>query len=264
MPGSRIALSSGSTAAAGRSSMTRGRLEMFAATPATDGQGGVKRGAGKGAIEFQFNPKEMSIAKSASWGASSSKRAGKAPPSEFKGAEPCKLTLELFFDATDTFDSSVLDRVEKVFACLVPPSGDANAWPPLVELHWGEVTSFLGYVAQVQAKYTLFAPNGTPVRATCSLTVQEMREQNQKQNPTSGTYVVHAEHTLLQGETLASIAYREYGDPQLWRALADFNEIDDPLRVRPGTVLIVPELTDLLAAASVRGRDRGLLPAGAG
>ena len=80
MAGTAIALSSGSAAASGRSSMTRGRLEMFAATPATDGQGGVKRGAGKGAIEFQFNPKEMSIAKSAKWESKPAARAGGAAP----------------------------------------------------------------------------------------------------------------------------------------------------------------------------------------
>jgi nucleoid-associated protein YgaU len=257
MPGSGIALSSnGHTPAAARSSVTRGRLEMFAAEHPGKG-GGAKKGGSKGSIEFQFNPKEMSIAKSAKWESKPAPRAGGSSPPEFKGSEPCKLTLELFFDATDTFDSKVVDRVEKVFACLVPAGGEAKAWPPLVQLHWGEVTSFLGYVTQVQAKYTLFAPNGTPLRATCSLTIQEMPEQKAKQNPTSGTYVVHAEHTLLQGETLASIAYREYGDPQLWRALAEFNEVDDPLRLRPGTTLVVPELTDLLAAVEAARAAEG-------
>jgi nucleoid-associated protein YgaU len=253
MAGSSIALSSnGHTPAAARSNVQHGRLELYASKHPGTGSGADK-GPKKDPIHFQFNPKEMSIAKSAKWGSSPTAKAPKSAPPEFQGSEPCKLTLELFFDATDTFDASVVQRVEAVFGCLVPVSGKEGAWPPLVQLHWGEVTSFLGYVTQVQAKYTLFAPNGTPLRATCSLTIQEMPEQKGKQNPTSGTYVLHTEHTLLRGETLASIAYREYGDPALWRALAEFNDVDDPLRLRPGTSLVVPELADLLAAAGTGG-----------
>ena len=30
------------------------------------------------------------------------------------------------------------------------------------------------------------------------------------------------------------------GSPFLWRLLATYNEVDDPLRVEPGTVLAVP------------------------
>ena len=35
-------------------------------------------------------------------------------------------------------------------------------------------------------------------------------------------------------------AFAEYGDPTAWRALAAFNEIDDPLRVPTGRVLLLP------------------------
>ena len=38
-------------------------------------------------------------------------------------------------------------------------------------------------------------------------------------------------HTVTAGDSLASLAYREYGDPALWRALARYNGIDDPIRV---------------------------------
>ena len=42
------------------------------------------------------------------------------------------------------------------------------------------------------------------------------------------------------GDSLASVAYAEYGDPTAWRAVARFNGIDDPLRCRPGTRLLLP------------------------
>jgi len=46
------------------------------------------------------------------------------------------------------------------------------------------------------------------------------------------------------GDSLPAVAYREYGNPNLWRALAEANGVDDPLRLRPGTSLLVPSRSD--------------------
>lgn len=243
MPGTTVALSTTSPASA---TLQHGQLRVFCSLPPTKDRG-AKPGDSLPAVEFQFNPKEMSIQKTSTWNRTpASKAKGSAPP-EFNGSGPCKLSLELFFDASDTFDSSVVKRVEQLFSCLVRDPAKPGSWPPLVQLEWGPVTSFLGYVSSVQAKYTLFAPNGTPLRATCSVTIEEVPQPAAKQNPTSGTYAVHSEHTLVHGETLPGLAYREYGDPALWRALAAFNDIDDPMRLRSGSTVVVPELSDLLA-----------------
>jgi hypothetical protein len=44
-------------------------------------------------------------------------------------------------------------------------------------------------------------------------------------------------------ERLDEIAYRYYGSPWLWRLLAVFNGINDPLRLPPGLLLQVPPLS---------------------
>src|SRR5439155_1089908 len=43
-----------------------------------------------------------------------------------------------------------------------------------------------------------------------------------------------------EGDTLQSIATNEYGNPNFWRGLARFNDIDDPLRLKLGTRILVP------------------------
>jgi nucleoid-associated protein YgaU len=48
----------------------------------------------------------------------------------------------------------------------------------------------------------------------------------------------------VEGETLQSVAYAELGRPAYWRAIAQLNGIDDPLRVRAGTVLLIPSVAD--------------------
>jgi nucleoid-associated protein YgaU len=254
MAGTAIALTASGAGAAGRSSLQHAKLRIFESVkPPPRSTSGATAGSPMGELAFQFNPKEMSIQKAAKWERKRAPKATAAGPVEFTGSDPCKLSLELFFDATDTLDTRVVDAVEKLFSCTVPMNGDPDRWPPLVVLDWGSVTSFLGFVTSVQAKYTLFAPGGTPLRATCSVSIEEMPQTAARQNPTSGTQAVHSQHTLVEGESLASVAYREYGDPALWRPLAAFNGIDDPMRLRPGATLDVPELGELLVA----GRERG-------
>ena len=49
----------------------------------------------------------------------------------------------------------------------------------------------------------------------------------------------------MAGDSLASVAFAEYGDPTAWRALAAFNDIDDPLRVPTGSLLLLPTPEEL-------------------
>jgi nucleoid-associated protein YgaU len=48
--------------------------------------------------------------------------------------------------------------------------------------------------------------------------------------------------TVLPGETIDAIAFAEYGDASRWRAIADFNHLDNPLRLRVGQQLALPPL----------------------
>jgi nucleoid-associated protein YgaU len=38
------------------------------------------------------------------------------------------------------------------------------------------------------------------------------------------------------------MAAREYGEPRFWRVIARANDIDDPRRIQPGRVLVLPPL----------------------
>lgn len=50
-----------------------------------------------------------------------------------------------------------------------------------------------------------------------------------------------AEHTVLEGETLASIANQYYGDSGYWVMIADVNSIYEPLNdLVPGMLLLIP------------------------
>jgi len=202
-------------------------------------------------VTFQFNPKELTLTKTARWKREPAKGAKKSGVPEFLGAEPAKMSVEMFLDATRKMDDSVVKAVEKLFGCCVPAAGTPEkqkASPPWVRFHWGPVTGFPGHIKSVTVKYTLFAPSGLPIRALCTVQLEEMGGETSGQNPTSGALAARAVRTVVDGDSLASVAYREYGDPTWWRALAEANDIDDPMRLPVGRALLVPAMEELNGA----------------
>lgn len=240
--------SSGSASdTSGPEQVVHAQLEMFEPTTAP---GGAKPGGKLGSIDFQFNPKEVTIAKAARWESKPTKGAAKAGAAEFMGAQPCTLSVEMFLDATADHSDSVATGVDRLMSCCVPTSstaGGPKAVPPLVVFKWGGLTSFPGYIAKVTAKFVLFAANGTPLRAICNVEIEEMPGGKGGQNPTSRAASARRTHVMIDGESLALLAFREYGDPAHWRAIARFNNVDDPMRVRSGTTLWLPGIDDLNA-----------------
>ncbi len=217
-------------------------LQLFQPPPAGGDQPGGPLG---GPITFMFNPNELSLSKSANWIPHVARAAEDVGVAEFSGSGPRTLSLTLFLDATDTHDRSVQERVEKLLTCCVPTKASIAAKapsPPWVKFTWGQfqTVSFYSYVSQIDANYKLFDPDGTPLRATCTLTLTEISGSTPGQNPTSGALTAQRVHRLVAGDTLEMLAYREYGDPTIWRVIAEANDIDDPVRLRPGRQLLLP------------------------
>jgi hypothetical protein len=234
----------GGTSPNSRPKLEHAYLELRTPPP----KGGLIPGPPCGRIEFQFNPKELSLSKSASWKRSPAKGAKSAGPPEYQGPQPSKLTVEMFFDASDTQDTSVVKAVERLFSCCVPTSETRQqqlASPPWVVFHWGGLTGFPAYLSQVQAKYSLFSTSGVPIRALCQVTMEEISGDVPKQNPTSGSLAARRIYQVHAGDSMPRVAWREYGDPASWRAIAELNGVDDPMRLRAGQQLLLPDADEL-------------------
>lgn len=237
--------------------LSRAYLELY--EPSKDGSLD-KAGPQLGRIDFQFNPKELSLGKAASWTRQTAKANQKAGPPQYNGPMPSKLSLEMFFDASGKQDDAVVKRVEKLFSCCTPTPASLKqnkGSPPWVLFRWGQLTGALSYIASVQVKYTLFTAAGVPVRATCTVALEEIAGEPPKQNPTSGGLVPRRVHVLIEGDTLAGIAYNEYGNASLWRAVAVANRIDDPMRLQPGTNVLLPAVNELPSVGLQDGVTEG-------
>lgn len=189
-------------------------------------------------IQAGFNPKEYAISKSVPWNPQTS--AGlDAPEMQFTTGQGETLNLELFFDTYEEA-SDVRAHTQRLHQlALIDPTIHR---PPLMLAVWGSLR-FQGVVESINHRFTMFLEGGVPVRATVTLSLREARSAAQQAQQTSMESPDHAKlHAVQRGETLQAIAAREYDDPAEWRRIADANGIDDPMRVEPGTRLIIPPI----------------------
>jgi nucleoid-associated protein YgaU len=95
----------------------------------------------------------------------------------------------------------------------------------------------------IKQKFTLFSPEGVPLRATLTVTLREYKSlPDQLAQIKAGSPDRTHVHVLQQAETYAAVAQRYYEKPDDWRAIAAENRVDDPRRTTPGQFLCVPPL----------------------
>ena len=227
------------TQSANQGSLTKATLTILEPTTSPD-----PKPIGK-VITFPFNPKDFTFTRKGTWGAEKAKDKVSTP--EWKGAEPAAITVEMFLDASECEgDKRDITPIVKQLMTTVVPDGSAvsknKPSAPHVRFAWGTAIVFKGYVESVVVKFTHFTPTGTPFRGSATVAMKEFPEDTPFTNPTSGGIVGHRSHRVVAGDTLASVAYREYGSAAAWRQVADANlaNIDDPMRLAPGVVLLVP------------------------
>lgn len=208
---------------------------------------GAKPGGQIARVRLQFNPNRLSMSKNTEWRRKPSRTAGTSAVPEFVGSGPRSLSLEVFLDATELHKDTVERSVELLMkGCVPTPKSLRSKRPaaPWVRFEWGaaRTTAFDGVITSLSVEYSLFDVDGMPLRATCALTIEEAVSIVAGQNPTSGARDATVTHRVVVGDSLAQLAWREYGDPTLWRVVAEANHIDDPTALVPGTELLVPAL----------------------
>jgi hypothetical protein len=206
----------------------------------------TKPGALISTFNFGFNPSQLALSRKAQWKTTPTAAVRDGAVPEFMGPEPREMTVEVFLDCSDMPDSNeVRKNVESLFSCCeTTPASIAANQPstPWVVFEWGAFSTarFTAYVSAVEASYTLFGTTGLPIRAICQVHLHEIPSKTAGQNPTSGALTVRRVHRVVAGDSLQFLAWREYGDATVWRAIAEANGIDNPSRLSPGQELMLP------------------------
>ncbi|MBS3029032.1 LysM peptidoglycan-binding domain-containing protein [Dolichospermum sp. ST_sed1] len=200
-----------------------------------------KSNEGDFADEFEvlFNPNQVQINKTG-WTTSGDQLVA--------SNDLATLTIELFFDTTlkGSPPENVQKYTKKIFNLTHPRIGNSIKRPPRCKLVWGTIggkDSVLlpdGMLESVTKTLTQFLEDGTPVRATLNCTFREWTDSVKKKKQEN--LIDDPVRIVKRGETLSSISYEEYGDPALWRIIAEENRLDNPRKIPPGLVLTIPPL----------------------
>jgi len=200
-------------------------------------------------ITVLFNPSEYSFERSNSFKATPVPGLG-SPLLQFVNGESDRLSMDLFLDDyTDPQGPTSLQQKEEnpltkrlaAFFKLLEIDPGLHA-PSPVRFNWGPL-EFFAVIEKLGRKVTMFHPDGTPARATLSVSFKEYRTlRKQLEDPRRESADKTKRRVVVGRESLWFIAVREYDDANEWVRIAEANDLDDPRAIEPGKWLLVPPI----------------------
>jgi hypothetical protein len=192
-------------------------------------------------------------------------------PLLFTGGGRTELDLELLFDVSLAGPDNPADDVRQLTTPLWQlaenrasgPAADSLRRPPLVRFVWGKSWNVPGVVAAISERLEQFDGSGLAQRSWLTMRLLRVEEPPaadtaerapqpppELPSPSAAPEADVQVHQVLgtgagpgepqQSESLYEVAFRYYGNPGMWRLIAAYNGIADPLRVPAGTVLRIP------------------------
>jgi hypothetical protein len=179
---------------------------------------------------------------------------------KFKFTRPEELKLDFTFDGTGvvpvkgvkhSFHKNVVKQVEDFLKVVYNMKGNTHK-PNFLRLLWGdfsfgskfsEAKSFDCILKDLQINYTLFAPDGKPLRAKLSATFVNYIEQERRvrEQGNSSPDLTHL-RKVKAGDNLPLMTYRIYGDPSYYLQVAKVNNLINFRRLATNTNLRFPPI----------------------
>lgn len=171
-------------------------------------------------------------------------------PQVFGSIKPQEYTFEFLFDGTGTAAEKVevQDVVEEFLTVTGKHDGEIHR-PLYLKLVWGALISKC-VLKSADITYTLFKPDGYPLRAKVKATFAEnvedaLRVAEERKNSPDLTHT----RVVKQSDHLSLMADRIYKNPSHYLQLAKFNNLNNFRRLKVGQELRFPPLKDQPADA---------------
>jgi nucleoid-associated protein YgaU len=210
----------------------------------------VLKGADEGkVISVLFNPSEYNFERANSYKSTPVPGLG-APLLQFINGESDHLSMDLFLDdytdpkgptSSPQNESEPVAKRLRDLSSLLEIDSKLHA-PSPVRFNWGPL-EFTAIIEKLGRKVTMFHPDGTPSRATLSVSFKEYRTLRQQLEDPRRESADKTKRRVIAGrDSLWAIAAREYDDPNDWVRIAQANDLDDPRDIAPGVWVELPPI----------------------
>ncbi|HEY5603800.1 MAG TPA: LysM peptidoglycan-binding domain-containing protein [Gammaproteobacteria bacterium] len=182
----------------------------------------------------------------------------------YNNSEPTTLSFEFLFDATGVVPApselgdvpligaiasalsgsaeyNVKDEIEKFNRVVYDYAGEIHR-PRQLLLVWGTLV-FPCALTSLNYRFTLFKPDGTPLRAIASCSFREAVSdaERERADNSSSPDLTHL-RAVREGDSLSLMAYRIYGDAAMYLEVARVNKLVNFRRLRAGSRLAFPPI----------------------
>lgn len=163
---------------------------------------------------------------------------------KFQGIPPETISFDIYFDASGAVDQDVVDvkdQLDEFKAVCFMYNGTIHE-PNYLVLSWGSLV-FKCKLTSLDISYTLFKPDGSPLRAKASVKFEEALDSSVIAAE-AGEESPDLTHLILvkQGDTLPLICKKAYGDASYYMEVAKHNKLVNYRNLIPGTELYLPPI----------------------
>lgn len=167
----------------------------------------------------------------------------------FKSTVPEQLKLDFVLDGTKTMEGykytaedkkEVKDQLAAFLSSVYDFEGEIHR-PRFLKLFWGEDMKFPCILSNLDINYTLFHPDGTPLRVKISATflnylAQIARTAREKQSSPDLTHY----RKITASDRLDLMAHKIYNDSKYFLQVAKANGLTSIRNIKPGLDIYFP------------------------
>ncbi len=170
---------------------------------------------------------------------------------KYKSSPPEELKLDFILDGTkvmegygstnkELFSKPVHDQLEALKKCVYYVIPETHR-PPFLTVFWGTEINFRCVLVSLDVNFTLFEPDGSPLRAkvSASFKAHKTREEIQAENKLSSPDLTHY-RKITEGNRLDLMTFSIYNDSKYFLQVAKSNDLTNLRKLKTGNELYFP------------------------
>ncbi|MCG8574690.1 MAG: hypothetical protein MI810_07385 [Flavobacteriales bacterium] len=164
---------------------------------------------------------------------------------KYKSTPSDKLSFDIVIDCTGVVDSKRTVMYKEITALenIVFTYNGKIHRPNFVKIQWGKNITFKGVLTSFDTSYTLFKPDGSPLRAKVSLSFSQylspstVKKVDGQESPDVSHLV-----DVVDGDTLPQLCQKIWNDDSYYIQVAKYNGLNKFRHLMGGTKLIFPPI----------------------